>query len=606
MEVREAAADTTIADTGEKKPLKIDYKELFGEDHDEPVKEIVVVHTNRRRRPPEKERKSDCDSTPDNPPPCGGDDYSSMLDVQLKRAIERQTSNVAKLSASLPDKGAKLKIKLKGLEDELLRRQLRYKEGDNGWEKPMHLENSSGKGVLGGSKQAAQSSQTPSESTFATCFLKKLDDDNPNREQNTSNQASNAFDRELSYLNPCDKSKRKSAGKLPPSKRALGSKEFYAWKPEKPEDRPPRNGRKYMGLNGKQAGKVSLLGSLPLSNEKIASACTDECLSPSYSEASQALDSNGSKTEKAVVLVDEEEPELIVEKQIAEDLPSTSSEGKIYYPSREAPESLEILRSELKCLEPGECLTSTIMNFYIRFLQEECCPDNSSQQNFYFFNTYFYSKLQDAVADQKSGKESPFKKCRRWWKGVNIFQKAYMFLPINEDNHWSLAIICIPDEQGESGLNILHLDSLGVHSSDSIFDHIKRLLINEWKMLNEDVDAVKAPISDRIWQHLPRRIEQKYIVVPRQTNDYDCGLFVLYYMERFIQDAPERLTRELSSMFGKNWFKPQEASRLRGKIKKILQQEFNEEVKPDNWTCEPVCLSVNVETTKAIDQAEIS
>lgn len=32
-------------------------------------------------------------------------------------------------------------------------------------------------------------------------------------------------------------------------------------------------------------------------------------------------------------------------------------------------------------------------------------------------------------------------------------------------------------------------------------------------MLNEDVDAVKAPISDRIWQHLPRRIEQKYIVV---------------------------------------------------------------------------------------------
>lgn len=128
MEVREAAADTTIADTGEKKPLKIDYKELFGEDHDEPVKEIVVVHTNRRRRPPEKERKSDCDSTPDNPPPCGGDDYSSMLDVQLKRAIERQTSNVAKLSASLPDKGAKLKIKLKGLEDELLRRQLRYKE----------------------------------------------------------------------------------------------------------------------------------------------------------------------------------------------------------------------------------------------------------------------------------------------------------------------------------------------------------------------------------------------------------------------------------------------------------------------------------------------
>jgi len=35
---------------------------------------------------------------------------------------------------------------------------------------------------------------------------------------------------------------------------------------------------------------------------------------------------------------------------------------------REDPESLEIFHSELKCLEPGECLTSTIMNFYIRFV----------------------------------------------------------------------------------------------------------------------------------------------------------------------------------------------------------------------------------------------
>lgn len=29
--------------------------------------------------------------------------------------------------------------------------------------------------------------------------------------------------------------------------------------------------------------------------------------------------------------------------------------------------------------------------------------------------------------------------------------------------------------------------------------------------------------------------------VPQQKNDYDCGLFVLYFIERFMEEAPERL-----------------------------------------------------------------
>lgn len=32
--------------------------------------------------------------------------------------------------------------------------------------------------------------------------------------------------------------------------------------------------------------------------------------------------------------------------------------------------------------------------------------------------------------------------------------------------------------------------------------------------------------------------------VPQQKNEYDCGLFVLYFMEKFIEDAPERFRRK--------------------------------------------------------------
>ena len=41
-------------------------------------------------------------------------------------------------------------------------------------------------------------------------------------------------------------------------------------------------------------------------------------------------------------------------------------------------------------------------------------------------------------------------------------------------HHWSLVIICIPDKEDEAGPIILHLDSLGLHYSRPIFDHIRR------------------------------------------------------------------------------------------------------------------------------------
>lgn len=36
--------------------------------------------------------------------------------------------------------------------------------------------------------------------------------------------------------------------------------------------------------------------------------------------------------------------------------------------------------------------------------------------------------------------------------------------------------------------------------------------------------------------------------VPQQKNEYDCGIFMLYYIERFIRLAPERFTRDNLSM----------------------------------------------------------
>uniref|UniRef100_A0A7N0ZSF6 Ubiquitin-like protease family profile domain-containing protein n=2 Tax=Kalanchoe fedtschenkoi TaxID=63787 RepID=A0A7N0ZSF6_KALFE len=258
--------------------------------------------------------------------------------------------------------------------------------------------------------------------------------------------------------------------------------------------------------------------------------------------------------------------------------------SKISYPSRDDPTSVDVNFEDIDCLDPQEYLSSPIMDFYIRYLQlhylqQPDSPTFRSRCDFHFFNTYFYSKLTEAV----SGKgydvdDTAFTKFRRWWKGTNIFRKAYILLPIYEEKHWSLIIICIPDRDKETGPIMLHLDSLGFHHSPSIFESIRRFIREEWDHL-----TLEGAGSDLPWGNLPRRIEEKKITVPQQKNDYDCGLFVLYFIERFIAEAPARLCRKDLQMFGRRWFRPSEASALRTKIRRLLVKEFesSQQVKQD-------------------------
>ncbi|CAI9775389.1 unnamed protein product [Fraxinus pennsylvanica] len=262
---------------------------------------------------------------------------------------------------------------------------------------------------------------------------------------------------------------------------------------------------------------------------------------------------------KSIVLEDEEEPEV----------PEKARKTDQVYD----PESVEFYYSDMECLAPQSYLSSDIMNYYIRYLQKPASSTDTERHKYHFFNTYFYEKLKQDVL-RKNELETSFLKFRRWWKGVNIFEKAYIFLPIHEDLHWSLVIICIPDKEDESGPILLHLDSLKLHSSKSIFNNIRSFLIEEWKFLRQGESKSQLLIADKIWQKLSRRIDEKIIEVPQQQNDYDCGLFVLYFMERFLEDAPERLKKKDLTMFGRRWFKPQEASSLRRKIRILLKEEL--------------------------------
>lgn len=329
------------------------------------------------------------------------------------------------------------------------------------------------------------------------------------------------------------------------------------------------NGERRGPANGDQKGKASSAHLLHHNSENFSTNSSkkkDDC---------RVLPSYGSRHRKdpTVVVLDEDEPQLGTT-ELAKELAEHMKDAKISYPSRDDPASVEIAYKDMDCLAPEAFLTSPIMNFYIRYIRLQASPANKVTCDYHFFNTFFYKKLEQAISYKGSDKESFFVKFRRWWKGVNIFEKAYILIPIHDDLHWSLVIICFPDKKDESGPIILHLDSLGFHCSSTVFSNIKSYLKEEWRFMNQEVVPTDFPIPDRIWKHLDRRIEDKIIAVPQQKNDYDCGLFVLFFMERFIQEAPERLKKRDLAMFGKKWFRPEEASDLRKKIRAILMDEF--------------------------------
>ncbi|PWZ54392.1 Ubiquitin-like-specific protease 1D [Zea mays] len=247
-----------------------------------------------------------------------------------------------------------------------------------------------------------------------------------------------------------------------------------------------------------------------------------------------------------VVLLNDEDMEH--KEEVNREISDRLNEPKIYYPSRDDQEAVELTRSDIKCLDPEVFLSSHVINFYIKNKSDEliitsienCCSlveagyikmtrlcDENFRDKFYIFNTYFYGKLEEALRRPRD-----FPKLRRWWKGVNIFNNAYIILPIHG-----------------------------------------KYLEKEWRFLSV------------AWPCLLNDIRKEVVQVPQQNNAYDCGVFMLYYIEQFIKKAPARFTTDKLGMFNRSWFKPEEASGLRQRIRELLLEEFGS-ARPDEAASE--------------------
>ncbi|XP_043749121.1 sentrin-specific protease 7 isoform X3 [Cervus elaphus] len=217
----------------------------------------------------------------------------------------------------------------------------------------------------------------------------------------------------------------------------------------------------------------------------------------------------------------------------------------IVYPPPPTKGGLGVTNEDLECLEEGEFLNDVIIDFYLKMAQRR------------------------------------HKRVRTWTRHINIFNKDYIFVPVNESSHWYLAVICFPwleevvyedfpqtipqhsqAEESQHGSrtidNNLHTASAlssGTEDSQSPEMNVtvpKKMCKRPCILI---LDSLKAASIQSTVQNLREYLEVEWEVkrkthrefsktnmvdlcpkVPKQDNSSDCGVYLLQYVESFFKD----------------------------------------------------------------------
>ncbi|XP_024169264.1 probable ubiquitin-like-specific protease 2B isoform X1 [Rosa chinensis] len=278
----------------------------------------------------------------------------------------------------------------------------------------------------------------------------------------------------------------------------------------------------------------------------------------------------------------------------------------VVYPEGD-PDAVSISKRDVDLLQPEIFINDTLIDFYIKYLENRIQPEE--KHRFYFFNSFFFRKLADLDKDPSSvpGGRAAFQRVRKWTRKVDLFEKDYIFIPVNFNLHWTLIVICHPGEVprykvGDSGKSvkvpcILHLDSLkGSHTG--LKNHVQSYLWEEWK-------EKKKETSEEISSNF-HNLRFLSLELPQQENTYDCGLFLLHYLELFLEEAPAIFNpfdiNKFSTFLNANWFLPSEASLKRTLIQRLIFDLIENRYRE---VCLPACSDGDQSKYQGCNQLEI-
>ncbi|CAN6206447.1 unnamed protein product [Urochloa humidicola] len=204
------------------------------------------------------------------------------------------------------------------------------------------------------------------------------------------------------------------------------------------------------------------------------------------------------------------------------------------------PSNIEITKEKLECLRPRGWLNDEVINLYIELLKERAKREPKRFLKCHFFNTFFYKKLTCGIAGYD------YQSVRRWTTfkklGYGLIECEKVKLPVHRDMHWCLAVINMKDKTFQ------YLDSLGGLGHD-VLRVLARYIMEELK------DKSNIEVDTSSW------VEEVSDCLPLQHNGWDCGMFMLKYIDFHSRGLKPSFSQEHMMYFRKRTVK--EIMRLR-------------------------------------------
>jgi len=147
-------------------------------------------------------------------------------------------------------------------------------------------------------------------------------------------------------------------------------------------------------------------------------------------------------------------------------------------------------------------LNDEIINYYLKLVGKRNLLYKEYLPRICIHSSFFYQQLLDHGYEHVKNHDKSF---------GDYFSKAdYLFIPINLHLHWTLVVVDLKKQ------HIQYYDSLGGENRKCT-NLIKEYLVKKQKETNTNDDTMIQ------WEiTYPKDIAQ-------QTNDYDCGVFLLLY-----------------------------------------------------------------------------
>ncbi|XP_071368436.1 sentrin-specific protease 7-like isoform X1 [Centroberyx affinis] len=120
----------------------------------------------------------------------------------------------------------------------------------------------------------------------------------------------------------------------------------------------------------------------------------------------------------------------------------------IQFPPPPLKGGITVTMEDLQCLDSGQFLNDVIIDFYLKYLLQNA-PAAVAERS-HIFSSFFYKQLtrrdnaSEGSTNDSCQRQRRHQRVKTWTRHVDIFKKDFLFVPVNQEAHWYLVVICFP------------------------------------------------------------------------------------------------------------------------------------------------------------------